>query len=65
MTLFYITPDDIREVPYTESRAKSLGIYFHDNRRDALIALKESITERVQKDVERLIDLEKEIANVK
>ena len=62
--LYYIGDGNIREAPATPERLRAVGIYWHDTRRDALIALKAVIAERVQKDVDRLVELEKEISGL-
>ena len=60
--LFYVHGDEIREVPWTKNRAKSVSPLFYTTRRQALVDLKEIIEQRVQNGVCQIMEIEKEIA---
>jgi len=61
--VYYINRNlTVKSIPSTEARRKSPD--FYDSYRDALVALKDVIAERVDKDVKKLIELEKEIAAI-
>ena len=58
--LFYVHGDEIREVPWTKNRAKSVSPLFYTTRRQALVDLKEIIEQRVQNGVCQIMEIEKE-----
>ena len=60
--LFYVHGDEIREVPWTKNRAKSVSPLFYTTRRAALVDLKEIIEQRVQNGVCQIMALERELA---
>ena len=62
--LYYVTSGLVRSVPYTRDRAMSVGVKFHENRRDALIEAKQQLEADVQDKVERMMAIERELANV-
>ena len=60
--LFYVHGDEIREVPWTKNRAKSVSPLFYTTRRQALVDLKEIITERINVGVCQIFEIERELA---
>ncbi len=60
--LHFISGDDIRSVPKTENRVKSVSPIFYDSKRDCKIALKEYCTQRAQFYLNKVRELEYDIA---
>lgn len=64
--LYYIDykRDAVQDIEYTRSRALSVSPIFYTNKVKALIALKERCEERANHYTCRIMDIEREIANV-
>ena len=65
--LYYIDikNDAVREIEYSRARAMSVSPIFYTDKRKALIALKDRCEERANHYTCRIMDIEREIANVK
>ena len=66
-TLFYvdIKQDTVRELEYTRQRALSVSPIFYQSRKEALMALKVRIEAKVQDGVDKLMSIERELAEGK
>jgi len=60
-----IKRDELISVPYNRSRAMSVSPLFYENRVAGLIALKELITDRINGNICKIMEIEKEIARIK
>lgn len=63
--LYYLHKDTVKTVPYSRDRALSVSPIFYPTKRQALIELKHRIEAKVQDGVEKLMSIEKELAEVK
>ena len=62
--LFYVckATDTVKDLPWTKNRAKSVSPLFYTTRRQALVDLKEIITERINVGVCQIFEIERELA---
>lgn len=61
--MYYINRhENIKQLPATEARCKDPR--FHNTYREALIALKKVLEDRVNNDVKRMVEIEYEIAKI-
>ena len=61
--LFYIHGDEIRTVPRTDERVNSVSPMFYDSKRDCQIALKEHCELRANFYINRIRELEYQLAS--
>lgn len=63
--LYYLTENAVIATTYTRDKAMSVAPIFFEHKSDALKQLKAIITTRVNEDVKRLMELERDLSNEK